>query len=121
MGFSIYSVSSDFELLICYTSQMSIAEIRSMIVNSSSELKDAGISALYLFGSQGRGDAHDNSDIDLAFDVAEKADEHFSLIDQARIQLRLEALLNNHVDFVSRAGMRPRMRARVEAEMVRIF
>ncbi len=100
---------------------MGVAEIRAAIANSSPELRAEGISALYLFGSQGRGDAHDGSDIDLAFDVAEEADMRFSLIDQARIQLRLEALLNTHVDFVSRAGMRPRMRARVEAEMVRIL
>lgn len=100
---------------------MGIAEIRTVIAKSGPELRAEGISALYLFGSQGRGDAHDTSDIDLAFDVAAEADEHFSVIDQARIQLRLEKLLNNHVDFVSRAGMRPRMRARVEAEMIRVL
>jgi uncharacterized protein len=121
MGFSIHIVSSDFEIRVCYTVKMGITEIRTAIANSGPELKAAGISALYLFGSQGRGDAHDGSDIDLAFDVAEEADTNFSVIDQARIQLRLEKLLDAHVDFVSRAGMRPRMRARVEAEMVRIL
>jgi uncharacterized protein len=121
MGFSIHIVNSDFEIRSCYIAYMGIAEIRTLIANSGSELRAAGISALYLFGSQGRGDVHAASDIDLAFDVAEEADEHFSVIDQARIQMRLEALLDAHVDFVSRAGMRPRMRARVEAEMVRIL
>jgi uncharacterized protein len=121
MGFSIHIVSGDFEIRLCYTALMGIAEIRNVIANSGPELKAAGIAALYLFGSQGRGDAHEGSDIDLAFDVAEDADTRFSLIDQARIQLRLEKLLDAHVDFVSRAAMRPRMRARVEAEMVRIL
>ena len=100
---------------------MGISEIRTLIAKSGPRLRAEGISALYLFGSQGRGDAHAASDVDLAFDVAEEADEYFSVVDQARIQLRLEELLNTHVDFVSRAGMRPRMRARVEAEMVRIL
>ena len=100
---------------------MGLTEIRTAIANSGPELRAEGVSAIYLFGSQGRGDAHEGSDIDLAFDVAQEADTRFSLIDQARIQLRLEKLLNTHVDFVSLAGMRPRMRARVEAEMVRIL
>lgn len=95
--------------------------IRAKIGAAGAELRAAGISALYLFGSQARGDAHTASDIDLAFDVAEDADEHFSLFDQARVQLRLEELLNSHVDFVSRAGLRPKMRTRVESEMVRIL
>ena len=61
--------------------------IKSTIDQASPELKAAGISALYLFGSQARGDANTGSDIDLAFDVAEEANADFSLVDQARLQL----------------------------------
>ena len=93
--------------------------IRETIGRAAPELKAAGLSALYLFGSQARGDAREDSDIDLAFDVREGA--RFSLLDQGRLQLRLEDILKVPVDFVSRDGLRPRMRARIEAEMVRLL
>jgi predicted nucleotidyltransferase len=98
---------------------MGVHDIRSMIDKAAPELRAAGVSALYLFGSEARGEAGPDSDIDLAFDV--KADSRFSLLDQGRLQVRLEEVLRRHVDFVSREGMRPKMRARVEAEMVRLL
>ena len=96
-------------------------QISSTITCAAPELRSAGLSALYLFGSQARGDASDESDIDFAFDVAEGADERFSVIDQARLQLRLEAILGCKVDFLERRGLRSRMREQVEREMVRLM
>lgn len=93
--------------------------IQETISLAAHELQAAGLSALYLFGSQARGDAGADSDIDLAFDVREGA--RFSLLDQAKLQMRLQDLLDRHVDFVSRDGMRSRMRSRVEAEMIRLL
>lgn len=83
------------------------------------ELTSSGIAALYLFGSHARDQARPDSDIDLAFDVREGTG--FNLIDQGRIKSQIEKLLDRQVDFVSREGMRPKMRARVEAEMIRIL
>jgi uncharacterized protein len=88
--------------------------IRATIDRAGAELKAAGISALYLFGSQARGDANDGSDIDLAFDVAEEANEDFSLIDQARVQLRLEELMGHKVDFFERRALLRRFGAKLE-------
>ena len=93
--------------------------LRSAIQRAAPELRAAGIAALYLFGSRARGEARDDSDVDLAFEVADGA--HFNLIDQAHFQIRLQQLLGRKVDFVSREGMRPRMRQRVDAEMVRLL
>lgn len=98
---------------------MNLDQIRSAIVNSGPELRAGGINALYLFGSQARGDAGEASDIDLLFEVAE--DSRFNLIDQAHFQIRLQEILGRKVDFISRGGMRPRMRQRVESEMVRLM
>ena len=98
---------------------MSLSDIHATITKAAPELRAAGVSALYLFGSQARGDAGEASDIDLLFEVDERS--HFSLIDQARVQLRLEELFGSKVDFVSRGGLRPRMRQRVEADMVRVL
>ncbi len=88
--------------------------IRTTIDRAGAELKAAGISALYLFGSQARGDANDGSDIDLAFDVAEEASANFSLIDQARVQLRLEELMGQKVDFFERRALLRRFGATLE-------
>lgn len=83
------------------------------------EMAQAGLSALYLFGSQARLTADAGSDIDLAFDV--RPDARFSLIDQAKLQLRLEEKLGRKVDLVERKALRPRIRQRIEAEMVRLL
>lgn len=83
------------------------------------ELRESGLSALYLFGSAARNDATDTSDVDLLFEVEDG--RRFSLLDQASILVRLEDLLCREVDLVERHMLRPRPRARAEAEMVRVF
>lgn len=102
-------------------SGMGMKEIRSAIESSAGELRAAGIGALYLFGSQARGEASDASDIDLAFDVDPAADETFSLLDQAGLQLRLEELLGRKVDFLERRAIHRDLRPRIEKDMVRLF
>ncbi|MEP6869335.1 MAG: nucleotidyltransferase domain-containing protein [Novosphingobium sp.] len=119
MGFSMQSNGGDFQSSFGYSVPMNLAQIRSAIVDSSPELRAGGINALYLFGSQARGDAGEASDIDLLFEVSD--DSRFNLIDQAHFQIRLQEILGRKVDFISRDGMRPRMKRRVEAEMVRLL
>jgi predicted nucleotidyltransferase len=82
-------------------------------------LRREGLSALYLFGSVGRDDATETSDVDLLFDVA--GDAGFSLFDQVRIQLELADALHVGVDLIPVEGLRPAMRARIVPEMVRVF
>lgn len=82
-------------------------------------LREAGLSALYLFGSAVRDEAQASSDIDLLFEV--ETGRRFSLLDQARLRRNLATTLNRQVDLVERAALRPRIRRAVEAEMVRIF
>ena len=84
-----------------------------------SELTASGIEALYLFGSFARAEAHDDSDIDFAFDVA--PDVRFSLLDQAHSQLRLAEVLGRRVDLVERDALRAAIRDRIEREMIRVF
>ena len=93
---------------------MAAIDIRSVIDRAGPELRAAGLSALYLFGSQARGDAGDESDIDLAFDVAAEADENFSLLDQVRVQLRLQELFGQKVDFFERRALLRRFGPRLE-------
>lgn len=82
-------------------------------------LRERGINALYLFGSTARDEAGEMSDLDLLFEY--DPSRPFSLFDQAGAMLELSEGLGAKVDLVSRNGLRPRMRARVEGEMVRVF
>ena len=83
------------------------------------ELRRQGLSALFLFGSVARDEASDGSDIDLLFDVP--PDARFSLFDQARIQSELADTLDAGVDLVPLEALKPNLRTRLEAEMVRVF
>lgn len=83
------------------------------------ELRAQGIGALYLFGSCARGEATEDSDIDLAFDVL--PGRRFSLFDQARVARELSEALRSKVDFVPRNELHPYIRASVEAEQVKVF
>ena len=83
------------------------------------DLRRQGLSALYLFGSVARDEATEESDVDVAFDVPD--DVPFSLFDQASILNDLSDELGVKVDFVELRAFRPRIRARVQADMVQVF
>ena len=110
-----------FQRIRCYMQGMNRDQISSTITRAAPELRAAGLSALYLFGSQARGEAREDSDIDLAFDVAPEANEDFSLIDQAGLQIRLQELLGRKVDFLERRAIHRDLRPRIERDMVRLF
>ena len=98
---------------------MTRLDIGATIARAVPELRAAGLAALYLFGSQARGDARANSDIDLLFDVTD--DWNFSLLDQASLMVRLENILGCKVDFIERRALRPRIRERIELEMIKLL
>ena len=89
------------------------------LVPHEADLRASGVKALYLFGSTARGDARDDSDVDLACEIDDKFD--MGLMQFAGIQINLEALLGSKVDLVEREALRPRVRARVEPELVKVF
>ena len=84
-------------------------------------LREQGVSAIYLFGSVARETQDDFSDVDLAFDLAPSAIEHFSLIDQSRIQRQLVEALGTKVDLIERAYIRPQVSHHAERDMTLIF
>jgi predicted nucleotidyltransferase len=82
------------------------------------ELHEMGLAKLYLFGSLARGEPKP-ADIDLAFEIGDNP--HFSLLTQAGAMLRIEELLGQPVDLVQRECLHPRIKDRVEAEIVEVF
>jgi predicted nucleotidyltransferase len=59
------------------------------------------------------------SDVDLLCDLEDSDD--IGLLEFIRVRDRLSDLLDSPIDLVERRAMRPRIRERVEHEMVRIF
>jgi uncharacterized protein len=98
---------------------MSRAKTMAQLKTLEQHLRAQGVCALYLFGSMGRNEAQQQSDVDLLFDIA--PDARFSLFDQARITRQLSEHLHAPVDFIPRRALHPAIRAKVEAEQVRVF
>ncbi len=98
---------------------MNRSEAISRLKPLESRLRERGIKALYLFGSTVRDEAGSASDLDLLYEY--DPSRNFSLFDQAGAMLELSDELQARVDLVSRFGLRSRVRARIEGEMVRIF
>lgn len=98
---------------------MNKAEAISRLKPLERRLRERGINALYLFGSTARDEASAASDLDLLYEYDPA--RPFSLFDQAGAMLELSDALETKVDLVSRIGLRARLRARVEGEMVRVF
>jgi predicted nucleotidyltransferase len=74
------------------------------------------VKALYVFGSVARGEAGDNSDIDVAvtFEGTAAFDAFMDL------KFYLEELLGHPVDLVTNKAIRPEMRGSVEREMINV-
>jgi len=67
-----------------------------------------------IFGSAARGQADEQSDIDLLV----RMDPGRSLLDHAALWLEIEQLLGCKVDVVSEGGLKPRIRERVLRDAV---
>ncbi|OJX68116.1 nucleotidyltransferase domain-containing protein [Magnetospirillum sp. 64-120] len=83
------------------------------------ELRRRGITHLSVFGSLARGEARDDSDIDLAVEI--KPGHSFSLIRMEDTRLLLEDLLGRPVDLGEVESFRPAVRAAFEHDRVRVF
>jgi predicted nucleotidyltransferase len=104
---------------LVHSGTMRKAEAISRLKPFERRLRERGIKALYLFGSTARDEAGEASDLDLLYEY--DPSRKFSLFDQAGAMLELSDELGTKVDLVSRVGLRPRLRARIEGEMVRVF
>jgi predicted nucleotidyltransferase len=93
------------------TRDEAIARLR----KSELDLKRAGISHLYLFGSTARDEARPDSDIDLFFDFE---CDVFDLMD---VREPASGILNARVDLIPRDGIHHVLRQRIEASALRVF
>lgn len=91
---------------------------RADLIDRLSELKpwleSRGIVRLRVFGSHARDEASASSDIDLIADFHSSP----SLLDLIGLEQELAAKLGAPVDLATSAGLKARVRARIEAEAV---
>ena len=82
------------------------------------ELKRLGVQHLYLFGSTARGEARDDSDVDLFFDYERGK---LSLFDLMEVKEQAARILGRKTDIMTRDSIHNVMRARIEASALQVF
>jgi predicted nucleotidyltransferase len=82
------------------------------------ELQALGIAHLFLFESVARNAATPSSDVDLFFDFE---DPGFSAIELLRAKRRVEEILHNPADVMTRGSLHPRLRPTIEQTALQVF
>ncbi len=82
--------------------------------------KDKPVNKVYLFGSYARGDADENSDVDLIVEI-DDTKKRLSLFDFLGLQLGIENSLNKKVDMVEPHLFYPRIKPIAEKEKLILF
>ena len=80
-------------------------------------LKEAGVTRSSIFGSYVRGEAREDSDIDILVDLP----KGLSLFDVIGIQNKLEDALGKKVDLVEYGTIKPRIRNQILSEQLPIL
>jgi uncharacterized protein len=83
-----------------------------------SELKQFGVEHLYLFGSTARGEAREDSDIDLFFDHPLGSLGLFELMD---VKAAAARILGCKTDIMTRRSLHPVLRKQIEASALQVF
>jgi predicted nucleotidyltransferase len=82
------------------------------------ELKKLGVEHLYLFGSTARGEAREDSDVDLFFDHPVGSLGLFQLMDVKDTAARI---LGRKTDIMTRRSLHPVLREKIEASALQVF
>jgi len=82
------------------------------------ELKQLGVEHLYLFGSTARGEARENSDVDLFFDHRLAS---LGIFEQMDVKAAAARILGCKTEIMTRRSLHPVLRRRIEASAVQVF
>jgi predicted nucleotidyltransferase len=82
------------------------------------ELRQLGVQHLYLFGSTARGEAGEDSDVDLFFDY-EKG--KLGLFELMNVKEQTSRILGRKADIMTRDSLHKVLRARIEASALQVF
>ncbi len=82
--------------------------------------KDKPVNEVYLFGSYARGDAKEDSDVDLIVEI-DDTKKRLSLFGFLGLQLGIENSLNKKVDLVESHLFFPRVKIQAEREKIILY
>jgi hypothetical protein len=82
------------------------------------ELRQLGVERLYLFGSTARGEAREDSDVDLFFDYERGKLGLFELMD---VKEQASHILGRKADIMTRDSLHKVLRSRIEASALQVF
>lgn len=95
------------------TTELTPDAILNTLTQHRDDLRALGVRTLGLFGSFRRGDAHAGSDVDFLVTL-----DHPTLRGFLAVKQLLEDLFGRRVDLVMEDAIKPRIRARIMAEVV---
>ena len=103
---------------VCYICFMKRDEAISRLQQHEADLKRLGVEHLYMFGSTARGEARDDSDVDLFFDYEKGKLGLFELMDVKEYAARI---LGRKTDIMTRDSLHRMLRKRIEAAALQVF
>ena len=92
-------------------------EAISRLQQHEADLRRLGVEHLYMFGSTARGEAKDDSDVDLFFDYEKGKLGLFELMDVKEVA----GILGRKTDIMTRDSLHKMLRQTIEATAVRVF
>jgi len=92
-------------------------DLESMIALMIPVLRENGVTKAGIYGSYVRGEAREDSDLDVVVELPDDA----SLLDLVGLQLELQDLLGIKVDVTTYDGLHPRLREGILSEERRIL
>jgi predicted nucleotidyltransferase len=82
------------------------------------DLRRLGVEHLYMFGSTARGEANNDSDVDLFFDYQKGKLGVYELMD---VKAYAASILGRKTDIMTRDSLHKTLREAIEATAVRVF
>jgi uncharacterized protein len=93
-------------------------EVIAKLKQHEAELRRLGVQHLYLFGSTARGEACEDSDVDLFFDYERGKLGLFELMD---VKEETSRILGRKADIMTRDSLHKVLRSRIEASALQVF
>lgn len=103
----------------CYIQLMRRDDVITKLKKTEPALRAFGVGALYLFGSHARDEAGPDSDIDVFIDPA--PNKAFGFAPFMDTYEALHDAVGERLDYGTRKGLHPLMRANIEREAIRVF
>src|SRR5438270_13250772 len=93
-------------------------EVIAKLKQHETELRRLGVERLYLFGSTARGEAREDSDVDLFFDYERGKLGLFELMD---VKEETSRILGRTADIMTRDSLHRVLRSRIEASALHVY